>query len=186
MKNLVRSIVIAGCLALLLHAPTAGATEPPPALPANLAAPKQLKRLLEKMWARSPKFRRQCARIAATPDLFVALKTGSRTEPSKSYRAITDIVKRPDGVIVASVRIVNRSSLVELIGHEFEHIVEHLEGLDLPSAAATRNAAVRRTTDGFFETHRAIEAGRQVDREYRKAKGSRSLPIHDRDVAIEG
>ncbi len=48
----------------------------------------------------------------------------------------------------------------ELLGHEFEHLIEQLDGVDL--SAMARGGEARRLTDGAFETERAIAAGQQV------------------------
>ncbi len=53
-----------------------------------------------------------------------------------------------------------------LIAHEFEHILEQLDGVDLPSMAARPATGVHAVaSSGRFETDRAIAAGRQVERE---------------------
>jgi hypothetical protein len=144
--------------------------EGPSSLPANLYVNEDLRPLLEKMWARSPTFRRQCARITEIPELVVSLRVAVRQPSTQRYRALTRVGKATDGATIVTVRIFNPNELVELIGHEFEHILEHLDGLDLRSEAVRKQLAARQTADGFFETPRAIRAGRQVDREFREAK----------------
>jgi hypothetical protein len=57
------------------------------------------------------------------------------------------------------------SSYFELLGHEFEHAAEQVEGLNLKVLSAQRNSHVYRLNDGTYETDRAIEAGRRVARE---------------------
>ena len=56
-----------------------------------------------------------------------------------------------------------RSDAPRLIAHEMEHIVEQLDDVDLQAQAG--NGTVWRDREGSFETQRAIEAGRQVERE---------------------
>ncbi len=167
------STLIAVCLALLMTftlAADAGAArrESPSFLPGNLYAHKDLRPLLEKMWMRSPTFRRQCERIGQTPGLVVSLKVTVKPGVFKPYRALTEVGRATDGATIATVRIFNLSDLVELIGHEFEHVLEHLEGLDLRAATVQKRPAAYRTADGFFETRRAIKAGQQVYIEYRE------------------
>jgi len=168
------SKLIAVCLTLLMTlalAADAGVAgrEYPSFLPANLYVQKDLRLLLEKMWMRSTTFRRQCERIGQTPGLVVSLRVTPRPGTIRPYRALTQVGKAEDGATIARVRIFNPSSMVELIGHELEHILEHLEGLDLRSPAVQKQLAAYRTADGFYETQRAIEAGRQVYSEYRDA-----------------
>ena len=49
------------------------------------------------------------------------------------------------------------------IAHEMEHIIEQLDDVDLQAQAG--NGTVWKDREGSFETQRAIEAGRQVERE---------------------
>jgi len=143
-------------------------------LPANLYVHKDLRLLLEKMWMRSPTFRQQCERIGQTPGLVVSLRVTPRPGTIRHYRALTRVGKAEDGATIAKVRIFNPSEMVQLIGHEFEHILEHLEGLDLQPPAVQKQLAAYRTADGFYETQRAIEAGRRVYSEY----GDARVPKH--------
>jgi len=177
------STLIAACLALLMAftlTADAGAArrESPSFLPENLYAHKDLRPLLEKMWLRSPTFRQQCDRIGRTPSLVMNLKVTVHPVSITHYRALTQIGKGEDGATIATVRIFDPSSLVELIGHEFEHILEYLDGFDVRAAAVQKRPAAYRTADGFFETRRAIEAGRQVYSEYREGYDSTSGKKH--------
>jgi hypothetical protein len=71
----------------------------------------------------------------------------------------------------ATVKIFMPNDYVELIGHEFEHLLEQIEGLDL-AALAEMSRQARRHEDGAFETVRALDAGRKVKAEYSRAKSS--------------
>ena len=53
-----------------------------------------------------------------------------------------------------------RADLTELLAHEFEHLIEQLDGVDLKALA--RDGEARRLADGAFETDRAMAAGQQV------------------------
>ena len=46
------------------------------------------------------------------------------------------------------------------LAHEFEHLIEQLDGVDLRALA--KEGEARRLPDGAFETERAIAAGQQV------------------------
>ncbi len=142
-------------------------------LPGNLYASQDLQRLLEKIWTRSPAFRRQCERIGQTPGLIVDLRVTVRPGTIKPYRALTEVGRAADGATIATIRIFNLSDLVELVGHEFEHVLEHLEGLDLQLPAVQKTLAAYQTADGFYETRRAIEAGQRVYSEYRSSNQNR-------------
>ena len=49
----------------------------------------------------------------------------------------------------------------ELLAHEFEHVLEQIEGVDLAALAASSGAA-RQVEAGVFESERARAAGRAV------------------------
>jgi hypothetical protein len=50
-----------------------------------------------------------------------------------------------------------------MLGHEFEHLIEQMDGVDLTRDAKTGRA--QRMDDGSFETDRAVAAGRRVSGE---------------------
>jgi hypothetical protein len=75
------------------------------------------------------------------------------------------------------------TSYAEIIGHEFEHAIEQIEGVDLRALASTRGSCVYRHADGSFETKRARQAGLAVAREFdmfRKSPGSAGSPVGQR------
>ena len=66
--------------------------------------------------------------------------------------------------MVAYVTVDTFDNDVEMIAHEFEHIIEQLDGVDLAARAALPHTGV---TDlghvgGMFETVRAQRTGRKV------------------------
>ena len=69
---------------------------------------------------------------------------------------------------IVEVPVGDPMAVVELLAHEFEHIVEQLDGVDLASWAG--RSGVRRVggsdRDGAFETERARQIGRRVAGEY--------------------
>ena len=117
----------------------------------------------------SPTFRRQCSRIASTPNLRVEI-VPALLGGSASGAALTRIVRSERG-IEATVQLGPSGDPVLLIAHEFEHILEQLDGVDLP-VMATRVATGVRVVPGtgHFETERAIAAGRQVADEVRRGR----------------
>ena len=108
----------------------------------------------------SPTFRAQCERIAASRVLRVDVEL---LQAVGSARAETTITRYSAGAVRADVRIVFGQDYRELIGHEFEHIIEQLEGVDLQSEAEHGRAWL--VDAHMFETRRAAEAGRRVRRE---------------------
>jgi hypothetical protein len=88
--------------------------------------------------------------------------------PSMAVRAWTHIQRDRDGRLRATVRIGEPNRAAELIAHEFEHIVEQLDGIDLRSKASLEATGVRQchcADVNAFETMRAVHVGRRVARE---------------------
>ena len=97
-------------------------------MPSNVDIPRDLERMLERIYDRSPAFRAQCERIASAGNLRVKIRIDTSI-PSRC-RAFT-IVQRRGRSIFADVHLPPTSSLIELVAHEFEHLLEQIEGLDL-------------------------------------------------------
>ena len=109
-------------------------------------------------------FRRQCTRIGAHPSLAVEVRLKSPAETS-GPRAWTTfaIVSSPRGR--ADVRITAGPGAAELFGHEFEHIVEWLDGVHDRHASTTAAGVTLDNHGGISETARATRVGRIVARE---------------------
>jgi hypothetical protein len=114
------------------------------------------------MWSLSPTFRRQCARLAEHPEVLVRidLLVGVHNGPASA------LVERGYGSYRASVEIdVSKSALyVEHIAHELEHVLEAVDGTDLPRLSRQRVDGVI-NLGGSYETARAQSVGRIVARE---------------------
>jgi hypothetical protein len=135
------------------------------ALPNNFNAAKTLRPLLGIMWQRSRTFRAQCARIERASSLQVVL---TRVRDSQAGRGGARAeFTRSDRLLHAQI-VINRelspNSLIELIAHELEHVIEQLDGVHLRDRAQ----GVFRDAGGMFETTRAAYIGRQVAREVRR------------------
>lgn len=157
---------------LLLAAPPGRAQEQicGPKVPANIDAGQLASKLID-MLTRSETFRRQCQRIAATRVLRV--KLGISVQPLAAYRALTVLERYEAGALHADVKLVFGENYVEMLGHEFEHVLEQVDGVNLRSEASHGDAQV--LIDGAYETRRATEAGLRVLREYESlaAEGGR-------------
>lgn len=136
-------------------------------VPANVQARGPLREVVERMWHRSPTFRRQCARLAQA-----SLRVTVRSRVLKHQRLgalsrIELVGGRPTKV---ELYVAHGAPIVEMIAHELEHIVEQLDGVDLAlqvkRGAATRNGLYR------YETFRAVDVGRRVAREVRRVRES--------------
>ena len=132
----------------------------------NLAVTSMYQPLIAQMLERSPSFRRQCARLARATNLEITL----RSEPRSDHHANawTTIVRRADGTRQVTISIVTGPRTIELIAHEFEHVIEQIDGIDLRHKATQRASGVRTCDCGhvaMYETDRAIAAGLQVARQ---------------------
>jgi len=128
-------------------------------LPANIALSSDLDRVLHDLYDRSPTFRAQCERLAAAENLHVVVRLDSSL-PSRC-RALTNI-RRRGREIHADVHLPPGRALVELVAHEFEHVIEQVEGLNLRVLARTRGSGVREIERELFESDRATKAGHVV------------------------
>ena len=133
------------------------------AAPANLVVSPMFRPLVESMLRDSPTFRRQCLRISGAPRLTVRLDI--RGIPSRStVRATTKFTHHHNGRLSALIDIAVRHDIEELIAHEFEHIIEQLDGIDLAARARWRHSGVS-TLDpsaDVYETTRAQRVGLKV------------------------
>jgi len=139
------------------------------AIPQNIQLSANYQAIVEAMLRRSATFRRQCSRIGRHD--WVIVTVGPEFSPGPIGGATTMIRRNPPGRLEASVRLTGQGDLVELIAHEFEHILEQLDDVDLAAMAGRMGTGVRAASDGgHFETDRAIAAGRIVAREVANAR----------------
>ena len=138
---------------------------------AAIRATRDLERTLHVMWDASPTFRRQLTRIAVHQSAVVTIQSCLRC-PQGAW-ANTQLTIE-SGVLrraVVELRFLDNAKLVETVGHEFEHILEQLDGVDLARfAEGSRRLShgVERETKGQYETERARLVGLAVALEYRK------------------
>jgi hypothetical protein len=137
----------------------------------NVDVPPDLAPMVEEIYRRSPTFKAQCALIGGAERLHVSIQLDTTTR--SSCRAFTVITRR-GRMIRAEVHLPPSGVLFgELIGHEFEHILEQLEGLHLPELAQLRGSGVHEVERNLFETERAERTGRVVAEEVRSARAAR-------------
>jgi hypothetical protein len=136
----------------------------PRTLPDNIELPRDLERMLARVYRCSATFRAQCDRIGAAADTLsvnVQLDSGI---PS-AYQAFTMIGRRGHA-LRADVHVPPAARAIgELVGHEFEHILEQLEGLNLRMLAQVRGSGVRESSFDVYETTRAQRVGRIIAEE---------------------
>jgi hypothetical protein len=119
--------------------------------------------------SRSETFRSQCERVAGTPRVRVTLAIVSTLNGG---RAQTAIHRFPSGAILAEVDVLFGENYRELLAHEFEHILEQIEGVDLRQEAAQGRAWL--LPGGAFETRRAYLTGVQVSTESEPMRARRA------------
>ena len=130
----------------------------------NISLPGTYRPLVAMMLARSATFRRQCARLAAAPHLSIVIR--AEAPNGTQAPALTRIRREADGRLTATMQLAPSSRSPELIAHEFEHIIEQLDGVDLAIMSRLRSTGVKRVGEvDAFETRRAIVTGLRVARE---------------------
>jgi Tol biopolymer transport system component len=159
---LVASAIACVSAALAGHPLTDSPSNRPAGLPSNLIVPEVLRPLVTSMWRQSPTFRRQCARLAEHSEIVVHIELAIRIPDGW---ARSRMVKR-DQRLHAAVQIAWRAPAryVESIAHELEHVLEQMDGTDLPLLARQGVDGVV-NLDGTYETARAGSVGRTVARE---------------------
>jgi hypothetical protein len=154
---------------IVLREYEAGAAGPvgPTDIPMNVIVPAIHRPVIREMLQRSATFRRQCLRIANTPDLLITVERTNNTLPWAT--AQTRMTRTRNGPLLAAVRLANTGDFAELIAHEFEHVIEQLDGIDLPARARLASTGVSRATaDDSYETVRAKRVGQIVSAEIRR------------------
>jgi len=128
-------------------------------LPANVFLLHDIAEPLARIYEQAPSFRAQCERIAAAEWLRVTVRIDPHI-PSRC-RAFTT-VRRSGERLFADVHLPPSSDHAEMLAHEFEHILEQIEGLNLRRLSQVKGSGVREVEYAVFETERAQAAGRLV------------------------
>jgi len=115
------------------------------------------------MLQRSATFRDQCRRIAAAATrLRVRVRPNLSLTDTKSGHSITVFHRPAPGVIDAIVSLHPIADATLWLSHEFEHVIEQIENTNLAELSRRRKLGVWRSSEGAYETARAIRAGRAV------------------------
>src|SRR5262245_48540401 len=127
-------IVVAVALAIVFALPSSSLAQAGAPLPHNMVLSPEIRTSIEEMLANSPTFRTQFQRIAQSPSVVLT----ARLDPSiggRSFKARSHIRRYDSGLLLVKIEIGPGAHQPVWIAHEFEHIVEQLEGLDLLSLA---------------------------------------------------
>lgn len=171
--RVISTLMIAVLNVVLFSAGASGAEPRRVPLPLNIAIDETLREHVEEAVALSPTLRRQFAVVAGSP-VIVELRVSLARLPA-FRRAETTISRYDSGFIRARVLVPPGTDFIELLAHELEHVVEHIEGVDL--AVLTRTGGATQDVSGIFETVRARDAGRAAALEVER--GLRALNTPD-------
>ena len=139
-------------------------------LPRNVELFADLGHVFQRIYERSPTFRAQCERIGEASHLRVRVRLNAALP--RSCRAFTTVERYSGGIIRAVVYLPPGSDYAELVGHEFEHLIEQIEGLNLRRLSRLRGSGVREVERELFESDRAQAAGRTVYEEVRQFRAT--------------
>ena len=131
----------------------------------NIQLDDMLRQPVTELLDKSSTFRRQWRQIASAPGVRVVVVARTDLRETPSARARAQVSRYAYGAVRAMIEIPAAADLAELLPHEFEHVLEQIEGLDLALLARAGDRGVIEVDDGVFETTRARAAGRAAARE---------------------
>jgi hypothetical protein len=171
----VRALMFCSLLLLSLTFPSRAAAQCGAArIPQTIVIAPELRAAMTRMLQVSPTFRAQVERIAQSSSVIVTI----RLEPpfdGRSLKARSRIRRYDSGLLIVTMEIGPGVQEPQWIAHEFEHVLELLDGLDLPALARRRTPGVWFSAPDVVETMRAVQAGAAVAGEMRGTADSDNL-----------
>jgi hypothetical protein len=155
-------------LAVVLDALAAAQDGSSPVVPPNIQVSAVLARVFGEILAASPTFADQCERIGNARYVHVRVSAGMAASTTSRGTARTTMRRFSSGALLASVSIpvpLTTMEYAELFGHEFEHIIEQIDHVDLEALTLVRDGATR-LSDGAYETTRAHRVGLVIADEF--------------------
>jgi hypothetical protein len=137
----------------------------PTGFPANVVVQPELRAAVARMWEGSPTFRAQVLKIGEHPRYRVAVTLEPALLLNRTWRAQCVLRVYSSGFVSARVMVLLNREVEELIAHELEHVIEHIEGVDVRRDLNKRGSGTYDTGHGRIETTRASRAGRQARQE---------------------
>ena len=131
--------------------------------------------VFEQLLEASPTFRAQVARIGLAPYVRVvveAVMASSTDQPRQRTVEHPALLGRCGARRRRYSAPLVSSECAELFGHEFEHIIEQIDRVNLQALSAAGGAA--RLGDGAYETQRARSAGQRIAGEAIRSAGARA------------
>ena len=157
-------VVVLALLSVLLPSSTIAAQPSEQvAVTRNVRVTSVLVPVFDELVQSSAMFRSQCDRIERRAFRRGDRRAGHGASTTSRGTARTTMRRFSSGALVATVEIpvpLTMSEYAELFGHEFEHILEQIDRVDLEEETTTGEA--RRLADGSFETRRARAAGQAI------------------------
>jgi hypothetical protein len=172
-SHFVRVVVLFTLSVLVALAPAAASAQPArpcpqeatpasTAPPSNISVDDLLQPLVSALLAKSAFFKQQWNTINASRTARVAVRARMGMQDDSLVRARGQITRYAYGSLRATIEIPAAVDLTELLPHELEHVIEQIEGLDLPALARRRGEGVVEVRRGVYETERARAAGQRV------------------------
>jgi hypothetical protein len=137
----------------------------PAHFPANIVVQPELRAAVAQLWEGSPTFRAQCLKIGEQKRYRVAVVVEMSLALSRSWRAQCVLRSYSSGFVTARVMVPYSRQVTELIPHELEHIIEHIDGVNVKREAARAGTGAYDAGGGRVETVRAVRMGRQARQE---------------------
>lgn len=138
-------------------------SQPAPALPTNISTHSHMERYIIELMSSSQTFREQCEKIGKATNVRISVKVVPNI--IHGNRARTRFLKYGNGRMAAIVEMKLLSDYSESLGHEFEHVIEQIEGIDLKGQARDGKGIYKMYGD-VYETDRALKTGKAVEQEH--------------------
>jgi hypothetical protein len=152
----------------ILDGAAAAQDDPPPIVPSNIQVSPVLAQVFGEVLAVSPTLANQCQRIGGAKYVHVRVTPVMAASTVSRGSARTKMRRFSSGALLAAVEIpvpLTTSEYAEFFGHEFEHILEQIDRVDLEALTA-RGGGATRLADGAYETRRAHRMGQTIADEY--------------------
>lgn len=130
-------------------------------LPSTIQLSPDLRAAFAEMLQSSPTFRQQIERIIAAPRLVITAQIDPKLV-ERSYRARSSIRRYNTGLIVVAMAFGPGRRQAEWIAHEFEHVIEQLDGVRVSGMAKRGERGAWFSSEQMIETARACQVGRTV------------------------
>jgi hypothetical protein len=153
---------------MILDTVAAAQDASPPVVPSNIQVSPVLARVFGEILAASATFAEQCERIGSARYVHVRVSAGMAASTTSRGTARTTMRRFSSGALLASVSIpvpLTTIEYAEFFGHEFEHILEQIDHVDLEALTLVRDGATR-LSDGAYETTRAHRVGSVIADEF--------------------